>query len=102
MIIDSRNTAKTHCGNKKIDISINKNNLRNDCKNHCISVPQSAKHIYNICVRCGSNDCCKLLSWKYFEQWAVKKYEEFGGDDWLDFVMLIVSKRIDAERKQND
>lgn len=38
------------------------------------------------------------LNWLYFEQWATAKYNKFGGEDWLDLVMLIVAKRAVAER----
>jgi len=42
------------------------------------------------------------LNWLYFEQWATAKAIQFGmTDDWVDFVLSIVSKRVVAERKDN-
>jgi hypothetical protein len=38
-------------------------------------------------------------NWELLEQWAIKKYEKFGSEDWLDLVMLVVSKKVEAERK---
>lgn len=32
------------------------------------------------------------------EQWAIAKYNKFGGEDWLDLVMYCVAQRAKEER----
>jgi len=40
------------------------------------------------------------MNWQYFEQWATAKAIKFSmTDEWIDFVLSIVSKRVVAERK---
>jgi hypothetical protein len=38
------------------------------------------------------------MNWLYFEQWAIAKYNKFGGEDWLDLVMYCVDRRAESER----
>lgn len=34
------------------------------------------------------------INWDMLEQWAIAKYNRFGGEDWLDLVMWVVAKRV--------
>lgn len=39
------------------------------------------------------------MNWQLLEHWATAKYLKFGGDDWLDLVMLCVAKIADEKHK---
>lgn len=43
------------------------------------------------------------FDWKLMEQWATNKAIRFGlPDDWIDFVMWVVNRRIEEDRKRDD
>lgn len=39
------------------------------------------------------------INWSILEQWSTAKYLKFGGEGWLDLVMLCVAKQAEFKHK---